>query len=126
MKTGAVVLLVEDVRSYRTGLVRALKRECEIEAIETEDILHAIRALEQHPEIRVVVADERLPRGGYGTTLLETVGRRWPGKGRLLLSAWTTADMVARGKRDGYAVLDKVNTWAVVTSMICELVAKAA
>lgn len=123
MKTSALVLIVEDVRSYRLGLVRALKRECGIQAIETEDILHAIRMLEQHPEVRAVVADERLPRGGYGTKLLETVGRRWPGKGRLLLSAWTDAGMVAEGKRQGYAVLDKALPWVEITAEVCRLAA---
>lgn len=120
-----LVLLVEDVEWFRSELARTLHRECGIQSIEAEDALHAIRLLERHPEICMVVADERFPSGPTGTALLDTVGRRWPGTRRMLLSAWTTAADVERGVREGYEVRDKALPWSALAKLICRL-AKAA
>jgi DNA-binding NtrC family response regulator len=118
------ILHLDDVRSYRLGLRRALARECGIRVIEAEDVLHAIRALERHPEILVVVADLKLPHGGLGLNLLRTSKQRWPAKPRLLLSAYSE-DVVDVCVSEGHAVLDKSHPWSVITSTICEM-AKAA
>lgn len=123
MNDNAQALICEDHAQYRRGLVRALERECGVKSVETEDILHAIRALEQHPEIRLVIADDRLGRGGNGTMLIDAVGRRWPEKSRLLLSAWTDAPMIELGMRDGYSVLDKAHPWPVIVAEVRRLLA---
>jgi DNA-binding NtrC family response regulator len=115
------VLVLEDTRSYRRALQQALSRECDLRVLEADDGLHALRLLEQHPEIVAVVADDRLPVGPPGMAVLETIGRRWPGKGRLLLSAWTTGAMVAAGAEAGYDVLDKSIDWPTIVFSICSV-----
>lgn len=117
-----VILIADDVGWYRQALRQALRRECGLESLEAEDALHALRVLERHPEIALVVADERYESGPSGEMLLETVGRRWPGKARLLLSAYTTGAMVALGAERGYEVLDKQLDWPDLVDRICRLV----
>jgi DNA-binding NtrC family response regulator len=114
------ILHCDDLRSYRLGLRRALERECGIRLIEAGDVMHAIRALERHPEISVVIADHRLPLGALGIELLRTAKRRWPTKARLLLSAFSE-EVVDVCIEEGHHVLDKQHPWRVIVAKVCEL-----
>lgn len=115
-----MVLHCDDLRSYRLGLRRALARECGVRVIEAADTMHAIRALERHPEVSVIVADFRLPRGALGIELLRTAKRRWPTKAHLLLSAYSE-EIVDVCVEEGHHVLDKLHPWPVIVAKICEL-----
>lgn len=110
-----LVLLVEDERWYRAELARALRRESGLASIEAADGLHALELLRSRSDIRVVVADERMKVGPTGTMLLEEVGRRWPRVRRMLLSGYTTGDMVADAP---YPVIDKAVGWWVILGAI--------
>lgn len=113
-----LVLLVEDVRSYRLVLRRILTDKDDssrllVRLIEADNSLDALQVLvHQDPSdpIRLVVSDDRMP-GLSGLELLEIVGRRWPGTARMLLSGYTTGDLVMSTE---YAVLDKgIQDWVI-------------
>lgn len=103
-----VVVICEDIRSYRISLARLLERECGIASLGVADYNHAILALEEHPSLMVVVSDYDLgPGEPTGLELLIDVGWRWPAKGRLLISGLTTGDLVALAYARGIPCIDK-------------------
>lgn len=113
-----LVLLVEDVRSYRLVFRRILANRDDpscstVRLIEAENSLDALQVLvHQDPgdPIRLVVSDDRMP-GLSGVELLDIVGQRWPGTERILLSGYTTGEMVMDAK---YLVLDKgIQDWVI-------------
>jgi CheY-like chemotaxis protein len=111
------VLLVDDNAEYRRLLARVLRIDHGIEAFELSSALAALTFLEAEP-VTLVVADLRMP-GLDGRGLLDVVGKRWPGIRRMLLSAFTTGEMVAGA---GYPVIDKgLSGW-----LICERIADLA
>lgn len=55
-------------------------------------------------------------QGMWGSELLDYVGRRWPHIKRVLLSAFTTGEMVAESP---YLVLDKALDARVVADHVC-------
>lgn len=109
------VLLVDDERSYLRELGRAIRRESGLPTIEVADGLHALNELGARDDIAVIVSDERLKVGPPGSMLLEEVARRWPRVRRMLLSAWTTDQMVAEAP---YLVLDKRVGWWVICGAV--------
>lgn len=112
-KNDPVVLLVDDDDDYSRLLARVIRDEFHFEVLIAHDGLHAIRILEQRT-VDLVVSDENMP-GMRGTDLLREVGRRWPKSRRILLSAFTTGDMVVGA---GYPVLDKVMPYYVIKDEI--------
>lgn len=122
-KSRALALLVDDEPHYRSDLADRLEHECDIESLEADNSLEALTILEHLAHrVSVVVSDERMPRGLPGGMLLDYIGRRWPHLPRVLLSAWTTGELVATAP---YLVLDKALHPDVIAERICEL-AKAA
>ncbi len=75
--------------------------------MEATNGLQALRACEQCQQLGrlpdLVVSDQRMP-GMEGVALLREIERRWPSIRRILLSGYTTGEMVVEL---GYAVLDK-------------------
>ena len=109
-----VVLLVDDDNEFRHMLRRQLERRSGIAVLETSSALGARTHLEQ-TFVDLIVADLNMP-GGRGDELLTEVGERWPGVRRLLLSGFTTPDMVAEAP---YEVLEKtLRPWLIVDAVV--------
>lgn len=104
-----LVLVVDDIDEYRRHLARMVRLDLGFEVIEASSGHEAIRLCEQRvPDL--VISDERMPFMN-GAELLAEIGRRWPETRRILLSAYTTGDMVVGL---GYAVLDKtLSHWVI-------------
>lgn len=111
-----VVLLVDDLCEYRRVLGRALRVDHGLEVLECASGIAALTILSSCP-VDLVVADENMP-GMTGSTLLHVVGQRWPEVGRLLLTGWSTGELVASSP---YRVLDKALAGWLVTDAIDEL-----
>ena len=106
--TDPLILLVDDSDEYRRVLSRLVRIELGFEVAEAANGLQAINVLEKRAQRGermpdLVVADQRMP-GMDGTELLAVIAQRWPEMRRILLSAYTTGEMVVEL---GYSVLDK-------------------
>jgi CheY-like chemotaxis protein len=113
------VLLVDDVDWARDLLARDLWLHCGIDTLEAANALAALTILEQlHGAIDGVVADLRMP-GLQGDALLHAVGERWPHIKRVMLTAYSTGEMILDSP---YLVLDKALSARTVAEQICALV----
>jgi CheY-like chemotaxis protein len=77
MRTGAVVLVVEDELLIRAVAVDALE-EAGFVTLEAGDADEAIRLLETYPDIRLVFTDIHMPGSMDGAKLADAVRKRWP------------------------------------------------
>lgn len=111
-----VVLLVDDLLQYRGVLARVLRVDRGLEVLECSSGLAALTILSSC-SVDLVVADECMPQM-TGSTLLHVVGQRWPKTRRLLVSAYTTGELVAGSP---YRVIDKALAGWLVTDTIDEL-----
>jgi DNA-binding NarL/FixJ family response regulator len=89
-------------------------------------VLHAssgIAALTllERERVNVVVADLLMP-GMDGVALLKAIGKRWPDVRRVLLTGWTTAELVIDSDFD---VLDKGLAGWLITDRVAALAAGA-
>jgi DNA-binding NarL/FixJ family response regulator len=108
-----LVLLVEDHDLYRRAVARMIRMELGYEVAEASSGLEAIRFCERRvPDL--VISDEQM-MGMSGTMLLAEVGRRWPLTRRILLSGFTTGEMVVSA---AYPVLDKSLDYWVISNEI--------
>lgn len=89
-KPKRVVLLVED-----ESVVRFINAEILSGAgygvIEVGDAHEAIQALEQHPEVEVLVTDVKMPGWMSGIDLARLAAKQWPNVAILVTSAYYTA-----------------------------------
>lgn len=109
------VLLVDDSAEYRRILERMLRIDHGIAVLEAANGLAALTLLERE-RVDVVVVDLVMP-GLPGDELLEVVGRRWPETRRVLLTAWSTAELVLSS---AYEVLDKgLAGWLLTDRIAC-------
>ena len=77
MRTGFVVLVVEDEPVVRMVAVDALEQAGYV-TLEASNADEAIRLLETHSEIRLVFTDVQMPGSMDGIKLAAAVRRRWP------------------------------------------------
>lgn len=109
-----IILLVDDVPEFRHTLRKHLERRSGIDVIEAGSALAALTLLEAGG-IDVVVSDYDMP-GMRGDQLLAEVLRRWPAVRRLMLTGWSTGNMLAAAD---YEVLDKsLSAWVIVDSIV--------
>jgi CheY-like chemotaxis protein len=109
------VLLVDDSVEYRRILERMLRIDHGIVVLEAASGIAALTLLERE-RVDLVVADLVMP-GLPGDELLEVVGRRWPGTRRVLLTSWSTAELVLSS---AYEVLDKgLAGWLLTDRIAC-------
>ncbi len=73
----ATVLVVDDEPLLRMDMVDMLQ-EAGFNTLEAGSAAEAIIALEQHPEIRVVLTDIQMPGSIDGLALSHVVRNRWP------------------------------------------------
>jgi DNA-binding NtrC family response regulator len=120
-----LVLLVDDTASFRLSLRRRLVTDCGASVVEAKNALDALTKLANglHETIDIVVADERMPRGGEGSMLLEAIGERWPHLKRLMVTAFSDGELVANSP---WLVLDKALDLGTIASYICDSVGEAA
>lgn len=111
-----VVLLVDDLLEYRRALTRVLRTDHGLEVLECSSGLAALTVLSS-VAVDLVVADELMP-GMTGSTLLKVVGERWPATRRMLLTAYSTGEIVAGAP---YRVIDKSIAGWLITDVIDEL-----
>ena len=116
-----VVLFADDTVWYRRELARHLTRECGLRVLHADHALEALRTLERRPDVSIVVADEKYPHGPSGSMLLEAVGNRWPHMKRILLSAYTTGEMISDGVERGYDVRDKSLSMGEIAEIVCAM-----
>lgn len=112
-----LVLLVDDDNEFRRLLARVLRIEAGLNVLECANALAALTLLESRARIALVVSDLRMP-GLDGASLLAVVGERWPSVRRMLLSAWTTGEMVAAAD---YPVIDKALAGWLIVERITDL-----
>jgi DNA-binding NarL/FixJ family response regulator len=119
------VLLVDDAASFRLSLRRVLVSECSAAVVEAKSALDALTKLVNGlaDTVDIVVADERMPRGGEGSVLLEAIGERWPHIKRLMVTAFSDGELVANSP---WLVLDKALDLGTIASYICDSVGEAA
>lgn len=99
------MLVVDDERSMLVVLERHLRR-VGFRAICVETATLALRILETWP-VSVVIADLRMPDLD-GLALLEQVGSRWPGVGRILLSG-AASHLADECARSGIVLVEKAH-----------------
>lgn len=114
------VLLVDDSAEYRRLLERRLRVDHGLDVSHASNGLVALTLLERE-RFDVVVADLLMP-GLPGDQLLVAVGARWPSTRRVLLTGWSTAELVLTS---GYEVLDKGLAGWLLTDRIARLAAGA-
>ncbi len=100
MKQRHTVLIVDDEKSTRDGLARALRRHYDVHV--AEDGPRALEWLSQHPA-DVVLSDLRMP-GMDGLTLIQRILARTPQPTCILLTAYgsieTAVEAIKRGAAD--------------------------
>jgi DNA-binding NtrC family response regulator len=111
-----VVLLVDDLAEYRRVLARVLRVDFGLDVLECAGGMAALTILSNCP-VDLVVTDEIMPQM-TGSTLLHVIGERWPKTRRLLLTAYSSGELVAESP---YRVLDKALTGWLVTGIIDDL-----
>lgn len=111
-----VVLLVDDQFDYRSRLARLLRIDHGLDVIDCGSGMAALTIL-INVHVDLVVADEQMPNMS-GSTLLRTVGERWPATRRMLLTAFSHGELVARSP---YRVLAKSLEGWFVTEIIDEM-----
>ncbi|WP_439816580.1 response regulator [Zavarzinia sp. CC-PAN008] len=77
MREEPVVLVVEDEGLIRLDIVDAME-EAGYRTLEADNADDALALLEQHPEVRAVFADVRMPGSIDGVRLAHIVRDRWP------------------------------------------------
>jgi CheY-like chemotaxis protein len=110
------VLLVDDTPEYRRPLAHLLRIDHGLEVLETSSGLAALTVLE-NTDVDLVVSDYQMP-GLDGIELLAVIRVRWPRVRRVLLTAWSTGEMV---DTLDYPVLDKGLAGWLLTERIAEL-----
>lgn len=116
-----LVLIVDDHATIRRAIARIWcgrhARVC-LRWEQAASAEEAISLLERAQELpAAVVSDERMP-GMHGTDLLHLVGERWPGVGRMLLSAWSYGDQVLSSP---WPVVGKEQPAERVVEAVCRL-----
>lgn len=111
------VLLVDDDAYVRSLFVRRLCRRTSIRIFERSSAIAALTFLESQT-VDLVVSD-LLMRGLPGDEFLAEVGRRWPETRRLLLTAFTSGELVAYAD---YPVFDKT----LSPKFVCEVIVRLA
>lgn len=120
-----LVLLVEDARSYRMLMRRMLSENGDgarpivrlVEAGNSLDALQVLHNQDPADPVRLVIADDRMP-GLQGLELLEIVGKLWPKTSRLLLSAYTTGEIVMTMR---FPVVDKDRPDWLIRDLVMKL-----
>lgn len=97
MKTKPVILIVDDEKSARDGLVRALKRSYQVFA--AEDAQEALRLLSEHP-IDVLLSDVRMP-GMDGVALMQRALVNNPGLTCIILTAYGDVELAVEAMKKG-------------------------
>src|SRR5689334_5487154 len=90
------VLCVDDDAAVLSALRRLLREET-FEVLTASNAAHALASLRRHP-VDVIISDQRMP-GQNGSELLAEVGQRWPGIGRVLLTAYPGDAVMNEGMR---------------------------
>ena len=72
-----IVLIVEDEPLVRSVMVDALHEEG-FRVIEASNVSEAVLALEDQPDIAVVLTDVEMPPGARGFDLVTEASKRWP------------------------------------------------
>jgi CheY-like chemotaxis protein len=103
-----ILLLADDTNWFRAELCQKLLKSHGVRSLQANNGLAAIRALEQNPQIKAIVADFKFNNGGPdGIKLLDTVKRHWPHVKRMLLSAYLESWMREEGYAKGFILRDK-------------------
>jgi len=92
-----VILVVDDDRNTRDGLVRALQRQYTIVAAESGE--RALTILDERP-VDVLLSDVRMP-GMDGITLLQRALARHPGAIGILLTAYGSVETAVEAMKHG-------------------------
>ena len=111
-KQNEIVLLVEDEEDVRTN-ARDMLRELGYGVVEAPDGAAALRALERHPQIGLLLTDVGLPGGVNGRQLADEAVRRRPGLKLLFTTGYARNAIVHHGRLDeGIELLPKPFTYA--------------
>lgn len=93
------ILVVEDDRSVLDTLVRILHLD-HFEVLTALSAEEALQVLDQHGEVAVIIADQRMP-GMSGTEFLcETIGR-FPNTSRIILTGYTDIESLVEAINSG-------------------------
>ena len=110
------ILLVDDAPEIRAVYRRWIERRTSIRVLDVGNAIAALTLLESHP-VDLVVSDLLMP-GLPGDQFLAEVGRRWPGTRRLLLTGFSSGEMVATAD---YPVFDKTLSPRFVAEVIVRM-----
>lgn len=95
------LLVVEDHALVREGLLQTLRGiEKDVQTLGAEDADAAMKVLEQHPDIDLMVLDIMLP-GLTGMSFLSVLRKRFPDVPVVILSALDDPDTVKRALKSG-------------------------
>jgi len=88
------VLVIEDEPVLRLDALD-LVEQAGFEPVEAADVGHALRLLEQRPDIRIVYMDLDMPRGVRGIEIAACIRDRWPPIEIILTAAFLTENDVS-------------------------------
>ncbi len=110
------ILYIDDEVNNLLGFKATLRKEYQIFTASNEAV--AFRVLEEHPDLRIIFSDQRMP-GRSGTALFEEIRERYPLPVRILLTAYTedlntVVDAINKGNVYRYArkpwILEDIRT----------------
>ena len=95
------LLLVDDEANILKAVRRLLADEAQYEIVSAESGEEGLRILEEMADIRLVIADYRMPKMD-GIEFLTRVYQRWPGIMRMVLSGYADIAMVVDAINQGH------------------------
>ncbi|HET6345766.1 MAG TPA: hybrid sensor histidine kinase/response regulator [Myxococcota bacterium] len=109
MKTGAIVLYVDDERPNRVVFEHSFKDAFAIHCVASAEEALAYLS-ERAAGVAVLVTDQRMP-GMTGNELLETVKERYPTIVRVVITAYNDLDPILRAVNEGLVARYIVKPW---------------
>ena len=110
-----VVLGVDDEDCVLRAYARLLTKSG-LAVLTASNALAALEVMSREP-VHLVLADYRLQRGPDGLDLLDSVARRWPKVGRVLMTALLDASLALAAKGH-HRVIPKDLSWGLISSII--------
>jgi len=93
------ILIVDDERNIRRALKRLIN-DIDVEVFEAGDGIEALACVNEHPDIKVVISDQRMPNMG-GAELFERLTVEHDQMRRILITGFTDLESIRSTINDG-------------------------